>query len=280
MKVSGFTIVRNAQKYHYPVVASITSILDICDEFVVNIGDSQDGTKALVQSIKSDKIRIIEHRWDMSLKEKVLSEQTNVALEACQGDWAFYLQSDEVVHEKDLGPLARMMEENLHHPDVDALRFRWLHFYGSYYRYRIDEGWYQKQDRIIRNNRSIESYGDAFGFRCKNRQPLRRLKTPAYIYHYGWVHSPDIMTRRRCNAEQVGFTTLQEQERTTDFDYGELKRFPAYFGTHPKVMQENIHAHAISQQDRRQIRWQYWWHPMHWTRSRYKTGRRIRTRIT
>src|SRR5690242_18772989 len=140
MKISGFTIVRNAIKFHYPVLASIGSILPICDEFIVNVGDSQDGTLELIQSIQSPKIKIIQTVWDMKQGPTVLSEQTNIALKACTGDWAFYLQTDEVIHEEDLAKLKSSMEDNLN-KEVDALRFKWLHFYGSYWRYRIDSGW-------------------------------------------------------------------------------------------------------------------------------------------
>jgi hypothetical protein len=44
MKVAGFTFIRNAVKNDYPVVEAITSILSICDEFVVALGNSDDGT--------------------------------------------------------------------------------------------------------------------------------------------------------------------------------------------------------------------------------------------
>ena len=46
--LSGFTIVRNAVKLDYPIVPAIRSILDMCDEVVVNVGRSEDGTRELV----------------------------------------------------------------------------------------------------------------------------------------------------------------------------------------------------------------------------------------
>ena len=98
MKVSGFTIARNAVKFNYPILESIRSILPICDEFIVNVGDSEDNTLDLIRSIDSDKIRIIQSVWDLSQKSEVLSRQTNLAIRACTGDCAFYLQSDEVIH--------------------------------------------------------------------------------------------------------------------------------------------------------------------------------------
>ncbi len=135
--ISGFMIARNAIKFNYPVLESIQSILPICDEFIVNVGDSEDDTLNLIQSLRSSKIRIIQNTWDKTQGKEVLSFQTNLALQECKGDWAFYLQSDEVIHEADLTRLKKKMRQYVDDESVDALRFKWLHFYGSYYRYRV-----------------------------------------------------------------------------------------------------------------------------------------------
>ena len=279
MKISGFTIARNAIKYHYPIVESITSILPICDEFIVNVGDSEDATRALIQSIKSPKIKIIENKWNLSEGKEVLAHQTNLALKECRGNWAFYLQSDEVIHENDLVRLKRYMEKYLHAKNVEAIRLQWLHFYGSYFRYRIDQGWFQKQDRIIRNNGAIESVGDAYGFGRKDGRPIRRKNTFCLLYHYGWVHPSDVMTQRRVNAERIGFTSLRDEERKENYSYGDLDRFPAYFGTHPKVMGKRIREHTLSQEDWKDISREFWWHPLKILKVRYKTYKRIKERI-
>ncbi len=279
MKVSGFTIARNVIKYNYPILESIHSILPICDEFIINVGDSEDDTLNLIRSIQSDKIRVIENRWDMSQRPQVLSVQTNLALKECKGDWAFYLQSDEVVHEGDLKKLVAAMKESLNDETVDALRFQWFHFYGSYFRYRVDHGWYQKQDRIIRNNGQVESYGDAFGFQRKDGKPLARKNTHAFIYHYGWVQPQEVMARRRANAEEIGFISLQENERQQQYAYGDLNRFPVYFGTHPKVMETRVREHALSRRDLSEINRRFWWYPPLWLKARYKTGRRVKEKI-
>jgi glycosyltransferase involved in cell wall biosynthesis len=279
MKISGFTIVRNAIKFHYPVLASIQSILPICDEFIINVGDSQDGTLELMKSIQSPKIRIIETVWDMNKGPTVLSEQTNIALKECKGDWAFYLQTDEVIHEKDLPKLKSCMLKNLDNPSVDALRFKWLHFYGSYWRYRIDAGWYQKQDRIVRNNGTIESYGDAFAFRRIDGKPLHSEPTGAFLYHYGWVQSSQVMAQRRHNAQQIGFIEKAEGIRDNKYEYGDLNRFPVYFGTHPATMNEETQSHSLSQEDLKNIQQKYWWHPLRWLKLRYKTFKRVKHKI-
>jgi glycosyltransferase involved in cell wall biosynthesis len=279
MKISGFTIVRNAVKFNYPVLASISSILPICDEFIVNVGDSEDGTLDLIRSIASPKIRIIQSQWDMSRGSEILSQQTNLALKECKGDWAFYLQSDEVIHESDLSKLRFWMGYYLDKKDVDALRFWWFHFYGSFWRYRIDFGWYQKQDRIIRNNGQIESYGDAFGFRRIDGKPLRTRKSFCYLYHYGWVNSNDAMQKRYENAAAIGYV---DKAKNNSFDggYGDLRRFPSYWGTHPAVMKEMVQQHQLSREDLSSIRRELWWNPFYWFHPRYKTWRRVKERIT
>jgi hypothetical protein len=279
MKISGFTIVRNAVKFNYPVLASIRSILPICDEFIVNVGDSEDETLDLIRSIDSPKIRIIQSQWDMSQGAQVLSQQTNLALKECKGDWAFYLQSDEVIHEEDLNKIKFWMRYYLDQKDVDALRFWWFHFYGSFWRYRIDFGWYQKQDRIVRNNGQIESYGDAFGFRRIDGKPLRTRKTFCYLYHYGWVNSNEAMQKRCENAAAIGYV---DKSKNNSFDggYGDLNRFPPYLGTHPAVMKEMVGQHSLSRGDLDAIRRKLWWSPCLWMRWRFKTGRRVKERIT
>ena len=279
MKVSGFTIVRNARKFNYPVLESIKSILPICDEFIVNVGDSDDDTLDLIASLKDAKIKIIETKWDMSQGKEVLSTQTNIALSHCKGDWAFYLQSDEVIHEEDLPRLKNCMEESLADKDIDVLRFKWLHFYGSYYRYRIDSGWYQKQDRVIRNNGQIESFGDAYAFRRKDGKPLRRKNTGCFLYHYGWVQPQDVMAARRKNAEKIGFVQLKDYEQGDEYRFGDLNRFPVYFGSHPKVMTSLVEEHLLSNKDKKEIEKKYWWHPFKWFKVRYKTSKRMKQRI-
>lgn len=104
MKIAGFTFVRNAIKFDYPIIEAITSILPICDEVVVAVGNSEDDTLGLIKSINSPKIKIIETIWDDSLREggRVLAVETDKALAAVSPDvdWCFYIQGDEVVHEQ------------------------------------------------------------------------------------------------------------------------------------------------------------------------------------
>ncbi|MCO6499545.1 MAG: glycosyltransferase family 2 protein [Vicingus serpentipes] len=246
MKVSGFTIIRNAIKFDYPVVEAITSILPICDEFVVAVGNSDDGTLNLIKNINSPKIKIVETIWDDTLREggKVLADETNKAMDAISEDtnWCFYIQSDEVVHEKYLPNIKAAMEENLSNSNVEGLLFNYTHFYGSYDFIGVSRSWYKKEIRIVRNNKSIRSYKDAQGFR-KNGEKLNVKPINAFIYHYGWVKHP-----KEQQAKHESFNRMwhddnwvaQNVKKVDEFDYSFIDILEKFDGTHPKVMQNRI----------------------------------------
>src|SRR5436190_1989464 len=54
MKVSGITIAYQAESNGYPVAESIRSMLPLCDEVIVNIGQSDDGTRRAVRVVRRD----------------------------------------------------------------------------------------------------------------------------------------------------------------------------------------------------------------------------------
>jgi len=247
MKISGFTFVRNAVKYDYPVVESIRSILSVCDEFIVAVGNSDDGTRNLIASIGSPKIKIIDTVWDDSKRHGglVLSDETNKAMDSISPDstWAFYLQADEVVHEKYLDSIYQAMDR--HHGDieVEGLLFNYLHFYGSYDFVGDSRQWYRNEVRIIRNDPRIRSYRDAQGFR-KNNRKLRVMPSGGYIYHYGWVKPPEFQ-----QAKQESFHRYWHDDRWIErnipesdgFDYSDIDSLSRFDGNHPEVIQDRIH---------------------------------------
>jgi hypothetical protein len=162
MHVTGFTFIRDAVRFDYPVVEAITSILPLCDDFVVAVGNSEDETMELIKAIDSPKIRIIETVWDESLREggRVLAVETDKAFQAIsdQSDWCFYIQGDEVVHEKYHEIIYAEMKKWKDTPEVDGLLFKYRHFYGSYDYTAVSSGWYKNEIRIIRNNKKIYSF--------------------------------------------------------------------------------------------------------------------------
>lgn len=247
MKVTGFSFIRNAQIYDYPIVEAITSVLPLCDDFVVAVGMSDDNTMDLIRSIAPDKIKIIETVWDDSLREggQVLAIETDKAFQAiaAETDWAIYIQGDEVIHEKYLPEIRREMQAHLNDNQVDGLLLHYLHFYGSYDYVGAASRWYRREIRVVRNNKKIYSYRDAQGFRKNDNEKLRVKLIDAYVYHYGWVKEPAAMQRKQENFNKYWHDDAWVQKniaKADAFDYTQVDALQKFDGTHPQVMLERI----------------------------------------
>jgi len=248
MKVCGFTFIRNAQKFDFPVKEAILSVLPLCDHFVVAVGDSEDNTKQLIQNIAPGKITIVDTVWDIKLTKEgaVYADETNKAFDAIPADfdWCFYIQGDEVLHEKYLETVKNAMQENLKRKEVDGLLFGFRHFYGTYDFVGDCRHWYRNEIRVIRNNRQIRSYRDAQGFR-KNDKKLNVVPVAAEIFHYGWVRHPGFM-QQKIEAVKSFYDGISEEKAKEvalerEFNYGAEYDALAWFeGNHPAVMQERI----------------------------------------
>jgi hypothetical protein len=272
MTISGFTMVRNATKLYYPIKQAITSILPLVDEFVVALGDCDpdDNTLEEIRSIGSGKIRIIHTAWDLEKYPRGMehAHQTDIAKAACTGDWLFYVQSDEVVHEKDLPKIRSRCEELLHEPEVEGILFKYRHFWGDYDHHITSHAWYANEIRIVRNDKDIHSWESAQSFRRipgfdgihyrekKGTHKLKVARVDAYIYHYGWVRPPLYMQRKR-----KAFATIHSgreaaeayfRREKDEFDFGNLSQLSVYQYSHPAVMQERIRLFNWADQLERQ----------------------------
>jgi hypothetical protein len=246
MKVSGFTFVRNAIRYDYPVVESICSILPLCDEFIVAVGNSEDNTRALIEGINSSKIRILDTVWDDSVRTggQVLATETNKAMDAIDPshNWGFYLQADEVIHEKYHAGIRDAMLKWVDHPEIQGLLFDYLHFWGSYDFVGDSRKWYRKEVRIIKNDKKIRSYLDAQGFR-REGQKLKVAPAHATVYHYGWVKPPELQ-----QAKQESFHRYWHSDRwmekmvpkEKEYDYSGMGYLVPFRDGHPEVMKNRI----------------------------------------
>lgn len=246
MKISGFTIIKDAVKNDYPIKEAILSILPVVDEMTVSIGKSDDGTEELIRSIPSDKIKIIHSVWDPELREggKILAVETDKAFQHIDhdSDWAFYIQADEVVHEKYHDAIRKAAEEHLKDKKVDGLLFHYLHFYGTYDYVGDSRKWYHREVRMIRNDKSIRSYKDAQGFR-RNGKRLPVKLIDAYVYHYGWVKDPYKMKQKMYNAGKLWHSDEEMNTflKSSDFfDYNDFDSLKKFDGKHPKVMEERL----------------------------------------
>lgn len=250
MRVSGCTFLRNAEMLGYPFVQSIKSILPIVDEFVVALGPCQDNTEKMLRDIGDDRIKIINTQWNEVLRSDgavqgyAYGQQKSIALFNCTGDWAFYLEGDEVIHENDLPVIRQAMEEYYNQRDVEALIFDYVHFYGNANTYVWSPAWYRTAPRIIRNDIPCWAPKGLFFLVMKNNKCGRYPKavhTGAKIYHYGWVRTEEQM---RMKAQQSGKYWKKPSEKVyEEIDPSILKEFT---GTHPRAVSDWVpHADGI-----------------------------------
>lgn len=241
MKISGFTMVRNAGKLYYPIRACIESLLPLVDEFIVALGegDADDDTLQQIQSIGSDKIKIYPRVWDEALFKDgaIFREETTFALQQCTGDWCIYLQADEVIHEDDLPKIKAACEKYYTDKEVEGMLIWYHHFFGDYEHEVISHGWCAHEIRIVRNGLGAESYKDAISFRIDNRK-MKVAEIDVPIYHYGWVRPPELMTRKRNLQHDMHHGKEGGEAYYTQdlFQYGPLGRLDRFRGTHPAVM--------------------------------------------
>ncbi len=239
MKISAFTFIKNGEILGYPFIQSIQSILPIVDEFVINVGQSEDDTLALIQSINNPKIRIIQSTWNDNMHDRgyVYGQQKMIAQFNCTGDWAFYIEGDEVYHEDDLDKIKASMQMHVDNPNVEALVFDFYHFYGNANSYLDSPGWYRSEARIIKN--SVRSYAPDGLFwlvlesNKKGRYPKAK-HTGARCYHYGWVRSEEQMNLK---SEKVQKYWGGEPVR---IDYSQMDQsiIKEFSDTHPKIVQD------------------------------------------
>jgi hypothetical protein len=247
MKIAGFTFIRNALVYDYPIVEAIQSILPICDQVFVAVGDSRDATRALVSSIAPDKVIILDTEWDDTLREggRVLAQETNKIFRYIPEDydWCFYIQGDEVLHEEGYPVLLQKMKDYLPRPDIDGLLLSYRHFYGSYDYLGANTRWYRKEIRVIKNNKAIYSYKDAQGFRKQGNLKLNVAEVPAFMHHYGWVKEPVSMQKKKQDFNKLYHDDAWIQKNIVcadQFDYDAIDALLPFEGTHPRVMRSRI----------------------------------------
>jgi len=226
----------------YPFDASIRSLLPLVDELVVSVGDDDDGTWEAVAAIGDSRLRPFRSAWRLpSAAGQVLSEQTNLALARCTGDWAIYLQGDEVLHEDDL-PLLRQALDDHQDRRTEGLLFRYLHFWRGYH--HVADDWlrfYPRAVRAVKRLPGVESAGDACGFVRRHGDRVRGLikaDSGARVFHYGWSNPPALQATRveHLGREMFGEHDRREQPDRVFFDVA----VRAFTGTHPSTMADRV----------------------------------------
>ncbi len=246
--LSGFSFIRNGLSLGYPFQESLQSLLAICDEVVLAVGDSQDGTREYLESLVNPKLRIIDTVWDEALREggKILAQQTDIALRECKGDWCLYLQGDEVLHEEDTKIILDQMSKADQDPQVEALLFRWIHLFGSYRHRGAGRQWYRREIRAFKRNPNVVSWGDAQGFRVKETsgafRKLRARQTEARIFHYGWVRHPRHQYAKTQAMNKLYHDDSWMQKNIPSADEFQIQSYDIrpYDKSHPAIMHDRM----------------------------------------
>lgn len=246
MKVSGFTIIKNAVINGYPIVEAVKSVLPVVDEMIVLIGDCDDDTVGLIEGINDPKIKIHHSVWDKNLRSggTVLAVETDKAFNLIdpESTWTFYIQGDEVIHEKYYPAILEGYKKHQYNIAVEGLLFKYVHFYGTYDYVGDSRKWYSHEVRIIRNDKRIQSYKDAQGFRI-GQTKLKVKPIDASVYHYGWVKDPELMMKKSKNLGLLWRTDEEAKEMLEQpdyFDYNNYDSLAKFTGTHPNVMLDRV----------------------------------------
>ncbi len=244
--LSGFTLVRNAVQLNFPIVAAIASVLEVCDEVVVNVGRSDDETRSLVAGVRDARIRIIESEWDLSKGDDMLALETQRAMDACRGSWGIYIQADEVLHERGAHILRQKVAEWDRDEQVEGMLVDYLHFYGGFDRVATNRQWYRREVRCLRLGRGIRPYQGAQGFRVGPEfRKIRARLTGAQMFHYGWARPAQTMREKIQLTKQMYPWATERLDR--DLKRGTLKWIPLlrrFTGSHPAAARDWIAANA------------------------------------
>ena len=257
-KISGFTIIRHGCKFDYPFMESLRSLVPLVDEIVINVGIGDDETLAKIREFSAgpgqNKVKWFESLWPLDDPEKrrggkILSEQTNLALDRCENDWCIYLQADEVLHHEEISDLRRTIAWSDPHPEVEGILFDYLHFYGSYDVIQVSRSAYRREVRAVRKSSGARSVGDAQSFRKPDGSKLTVVHSDTSIYHYGWVRTPDAMKAKTFFMDSLYHGApdpklLPESKTATgdNYRYKKIWGLQRFTGHHPSAMIERIRA--------------------------------------
>ena len=244
MKLYGLAFVKNGVNFDYPFIESLKSLAPIVSKTYINVGIGDDGTKEKVS--ECDNLEIIDVDWDDNRSDKglILSEMTNIPLKKMREDikdddaWVFYLQSDEVIHEKDY---SRILEDikKAHENGCDVVSFRYLHFFHDHNTVALHKRWYPQEIRAFKLNSKILSHGDAQTFSGWTSS----YDSDAFIYHYGHVRQKDAYKKKMDRFHryyQQGFDHFRKHIKRSIKDFLRDEKLHSFYGDHPIVMKDRI----------------------------------------
>ncbi|HOX07936.1 MAG TPA: glycosyltransferase [Planctomycetota bacterium] len=235
-RLSGCTIVRNAVKLGYPLEASIRSYLPVCDEVVVAYDPkSEDGTEGLVLDLarRYPKVRPLASPWNMANHEggTEIAIQSNMAIQACSGQWVLYVQADEAVHEG----CHAAIRQALGQPEICGAVFTRRSFMGTLDR-EIPE--YRRGGLLRLFRRGLaQAAGDAMSCAFLQKSEGKVVDLGAGLFNYSRMGSREEVIRRAESLHGFYHQSADEVRRNLD---KEFKQETAHFdpAAHPAAVLE------------------------------------------
>lgn len=190
--LAGFSYIYNGIDFDIPFIESIKSVIHIVDEFVLTECYSKDGTweKCLkLQEEYPNKIKLLRRPWVEHFSEiSLLANWTATHIDE-DIQYCMQLQSDEVIHEKDLDILRRLPElMNLN--NKTAARWRYNHFLGN--PSTTFPFCYSELVRVIKRGLGWQIIGDGVQYAKDGSllPPEEVLETNIQVFHYGKMKDP------------------------------------------------------------------------------------------
>jgi hypothetical protein len=156
--ISGFMIVRDAERQGYPFIEAARSALLACDELLVSDGYSTDRTwegLLALQAAFGDRVQLFRDRWpDSSNRGEILSKMTNRVRRRCRGAYCLSIQANEIIEPAAAEELVLMPPR---FPKTEMFALNFLVQQGP--RLAWSSEW---RRRLFKNIPDIVAVGDAF----------------------------------------------------------------------------------------------------------------------
>lgn len=180
--ISGFMIVRDAERQGYPFIEAASSALAACDELLIADGYSADRTwegLLVLRERFGERVKLFRDRWPSAENRGgILAHMTNRVRRRCRGDYCLSVQANEIIDASAAPTLAALPRR---HPELEMFALHYPVLLGPHLVWT--EAW---RLRLFRNIPDIVAIGDAYDV-CNvlpRRSPANRAALPRPVHHY------------------------------------------------------------------------------------------------
>ena len=153
--ISGYVVTQNSESRGYPFIATIRSMLPVCDEIIVVDANSTDNTYKILQELAKtyQKINVIKRDFKLPSKQRasMVAKYWAYARQKCSKGFCLQMFDYEVLHEdhvQGIMELAKFMPI-----EVSIVALPVVRLWGNAGKIRIDNSIWQC--RLSRNSQSI-----------------------------------------------------------------------------------------------------------------------------